>query len=71
MAKHAPQFNSISTTEDHWQIQCWNWAKAKTPFQIEGTLAKHRIFLDELSHTYGYKLKHGETVIIFVPGAVA
>jgi hypothetical protein len=67
--------NSTTTRTKGWQADCWNWAKAKKPFQLFGVQTAHLAFCQALSAAYRCRFRsrlfRGESVIIFEPGLAA
>jgi len=41
--------NSTTTRTQGWQTDCWNWAKARMPFELYGIQTKHLAFCRTLS----------------------
>ena len=50
-----------------WQLKCWDLAKAKQPFAVEGFMERHRLFFSELCAAYRYDSKFNETKATFNP----
>ena len=44
---------STTTKTPGWQKQCWDWAKAKEPFELRDAAKEHLVFCDELCAAYG------------------
>jgi hypothetical protein len=71
MATKDQIIDSITTDMDGWQVECWNLAKSKKRFKVEGILYPHSTFFDELKAAYGYKLEPGDAGVVFVPTATS
>jgi hypothetical protein len=59
---------NITTTKTRgWQQHCWDWAKAKEPFELRDVGTENIPFCDELCAAYQgrYRLSHAGPVAIF------
>jgi hypothetical protein len=69
MATKEQTIDLINTDVDGWQTECWDRAKSKKRFKVEGVLDPHSSFFDELKAAYGYKLEPSDAGVVFVPTA--
>lgn len=63
--------NSATTTTPAWQHKCWDWAEARSTFELRDLEAKHFMFCQELcaeyEYSYQYRCQRGESVARFTP----
>jgi len=63
--------NSTTTRTQGWQADCWNWAKARLPFELYGVETQHLTFCKALSTAcrcrFHSRQLHDEAVATFEP----
>ncbi len=63
--------NSTTTRTQGWQADCWNWAKARMPFELYGIQTEHLAFCRALSSAcrlhFHSRHFHDEMVVQFEP----
>jgi len=62
-----PAPGSVKTSAEHWQITCWDLAKANRQFCLHGYKKPHQTFVEELAFTYGYQLEMAGKKVMFCP----
>jgi hypothetical protein len=64
-----PAPDSVKTNAEHWQITCWDLAKANRQFCLRGYRKPHQTFVEELAFTYQYDLEMAGKKVVFHPNA--
>ena len=50
-----------------WQIECWDLAQSRVPFEVKEARESHRPFFEELEAAYNYELNWTGGAVIFSP----
>ena len=66
-----PAPGTVRTSAEHWQITCWDLAKANRQFCLRGYKKPHQTFVEELAFTYQYHLELAGEKVVFHPNAVS
>jgi len=58
-----------TTRAEHWQEECWTWAKARESFELHAVAVSHLSFCRELSLAYKLKVFYSppDSRIQFMP----
>jgi hypothetical protein len=56
--------NFTMTKTKEWQKQCWEWAKAREPFELREVKTEHLSFCKILSATYQGKCQFSPTTAV-------
>jgi hypothetical protein len=59
--------SSVRADAEGWQIACWNLARAKKQFEVEGFADGFHPVFDELSQAYKYRIQRAPGKLLFIP----
>jgi hypothetical protein len=67
MAIVVDSLNSVNAEGPYWRLDAWVLAKAQRQFEITGFREDCYDYALKLGTTFGYRIKHCGTKIVFIP----